>query len=353
MSRSDKAVAIGRFRIGHGCPVFIIAEAGVNHNGDAAIGRRLIDAAIAAGADAVKFQSFRADALASKVAPKALYQLQTTDRRESQKEMLRQLELSRDDHETYARYCAERGILFLSTPFDETSADYLGDLGVPAVKISSTDVTNRFLLSHVGRMRIPVLLSTGMSTLDEVREAVAVLCAEGVDDIILLHCVSQYPADAKDANLRAITTLRSEFQVPVGFSDHTVGTAVALAAVAAGACVVEKHFTLDKGLPGPDHKASLEPAELTDLVAGIRRVESYLGSGTKEPAESEKENRGIVRRSIAARKIIRCGEVITEEHLIALRPGTGISPMRRDTVIGRRARVEIAEGELLKNEDFE
>ena len=346
-------IQVGDKRIGAGAPVFIIAEAGVNHNGDLDMAKRLIDVAVAAGADAVKFQSFKAEVLVTVTAPKANYQTQTTPAAESQLEMLRKLELSKEDHEELAAYCKSKGILFLSTPFDEASADLLDTLSVPLFKISSGDLTNTPLLTHVAKKQKPVILSTGMANLAEVREAVETLNAAGCDKIILLHCVSDYPADPADMNLRAIQTLRETFGVPAGFSDHTQGLEVALAAAALGASVIEKHFTLDRALPGPDHRASLEPAELNTFISGIRTVESSLGNGEKVPTAREIETAKVARRSIVAAQTIPSGKIV-ERHMLAVkRPGTGLPPAQLDLIVGRKTRVEIREGTLLEMEMFE
>src|SRR5215213_2869524 len=333
--------------IGPEQPVFVIAEAGVNHNGDLKMARALIDVAVEAGADAVKFQTFRADLLATTDAPKADYQLQTTGDAESQFEMLRRLELSADAHRELQAYCNERGIIFLSTPFDEESVDLLDELGVPAFKISSGDLTNSPLLEHVAGKGKPVILSTGMSELAELIEAVSVLNTAGCESPVLLHCVSNYPADPVDVNLCAMQTMRSAFDVPVGFSDHTEGIDVALAAVALGACVIEKHFTLDRTLPGPDHRASLEPAELRDLVRSIRRVETALGNGRKVPAASEIEMAKVARRSLVAARDIPAGSTLARDMVVLRRPGTGLSPATLNTLLGLRAVRDIAAGALL------
>jgi len=247
--------------IGPNAPVFVIAEAGVNHNGDLDLARRLIDAAVEAGADAVKFQTFEADRVASAVAPKAAYQLATTDRDQSQRDLLRTLELSPSHHRELQTYAERRGLIFLSTPFDLPSVALLTGLGVPAMKVPSGEITNRLLLDAIAATGLPVLLSTGMAYLDEVQEAIAVLHHGGISELVLLHCVTDYPADPADSNLAALQTLARAFGTPVGLSDHTIGIAVPLAAVALGACVIEKHFTLSRDLPGPDHRASLEPCQ--------------------------------------------------------------------------------------------
>src|SRR5215203_3588177 len=328
-----QAVKIGNKSIGPQLPVFVIAEAGVNHNGDLQMARALIDVAVEAGADAVKFQTFNADLLATSDAPKAEYQLQTTGDDESQLEMLRRLELSPDTHRELQSHCHERGIIFLSTPFDESAVDLLDELGVPAFKISSGDLTNSPLLEHVAGKGKPVILSTGMSELSELIEAVSVLNNAGCENPVLLHCVSNYPASAAEVNLRAMQTMRSAFDVPVGFSDHTEGIDVALAAVALGACVIEKHFTMDRTLPGPDHRASLEPAELRDLVRSIRRVETALGNGRKVPTVSELETAKVARRSLVAARDIPAGATLERDMVVMRRPGTGMSPAMLNTLL--------------------
>src|ERR1043165_8582789 len=337
-------IQVGDKRIGEGEPVFIIAEAGVNHNGDLTLAKRLIDVAVEAGADAVKFQTFKAEVLVTATAPKAEYQTETTPVDESQLEMLRKLELSKQDHDVLSAYSRQKGILFLSTPFDEESADLLDALAVPAFKISSGDLTNSPLLSHVAKKNKPIMLSTGMADLAEVRDAVETLNAAGCDKIVLLHCVSDYPADPADVNLRAMQTMRETFNVPVGFSDHTHGLEVALAAAALGAPVIEKHLTLDRTLPGPDHRASLEPDELNRFVSGIRTVESSLGNGEKVPTAREIETAKVARRSIVATQTIPAGTIVGREMIAVKRPGTGLPPSELDSIVGRKVRVEIPEG---------
>lgn len=349
---SDGVRIAGRI-VGPDQPVFVVAEAGVNHNGDIALAKRLVQVAAEAGADAVKFQSFAADRLASPRTPKAGYQLLTTGIEGSQRDMLRQLELSVDAHHELRAECEKHGVVFLSTPFDEVSADLLEALDVAAFKLGSGEVTNRLLLEHVGRKGRPVLLSTGMSYLDEVSEALRALTGAGCRDVVLLHCVSSYPAEPRDANLRAMTTMAGSFDRPVGFSDHTLGLETAIAAVALGACLIEKHFTLDRSLPGPDHRASLEPGELRELVAAIRSVESALGDGVKRPMPVETENRQVSRRSLAAAVDLRPGTVLTPASIRALRPATGIPANALEAVIGRRVRHAVPEGELLTWEMLE
>ena len=342
-----RTVRIGSRLVGPGQPCFVIAEAGVNHNGDPDLAFRLVDAAVSAGADAVKFQTFKADRVASPQAAKAAYQRRRTPEDEAQLDMLRRLELPFDVFECLHAYCAEQGILFLSTPFDEESAEFLARLGVPAFKIPSGEITNLPFLRRVPAYASPLIVSTGMSYLGEVKAALAILAGAGVEDVVLLHCVSNYPADPADVNLRAMDTLRAAFDVPVGFSDHTQGIEIALAAVARGACVLEKHFTLDRNLPGPDHAASLTPDELASMIASIRRVEAALGDGRKRPTPSEVEMAAATRRSIVAVRPIPRGAVITEDMVGLRRPGTGLAPALLSQVLGRRARQDIAPGTLL------
>ena len=346
-------VRVEQRRIGTGHPVFVIAEAGVNHNGDLDLARRLVDVAASAGADAVKFQTFAAERVAAREAPKADYQRQTTSAEESQQQMLRRLELSPAAHRELQAHARSRGLTFLSTPFDEASADLLDALGVPAIKIGSGEVTNLPFLEHVARKGRPIILSTGMSSLEEVGAAVAAVRAAGNRDLILLHCVSEYPARASDANVRAMLTLADAFRTPVGYSDHTPGLEVALAAVALGASVIEKHFTLDRTLPGPDHRASLEPAQITELVRAIRVVEQALGDGVKAPTSGELGNRVVARRSLAAAVDLPAGLALTRESLGALRPATGISPASLPAVLGRTLTRPRRAGELIAWSDLE
>lgn len=346
------AVRIGDRTVGHGHPCFVVAEAGVNHNGSLELALQLVDAAAAARADAVKFQTFRADRLASPEAPKAGYQRQTTAPEESQLDMLRRLELSAEAHRRLQHHSEERGILFLSTPFGEDSADLLEGLAVPAFKISSGDLTNLLFLRHVARKGKPLLVSTGMATLDEVRCAIDAIRAEGLDAIVLLQCTSAYPADPRDANLRALETMRAEFGLPVGYSDHTPGQETALAAVALGACIIEKHLTLGRTLPGPDHAASFEPGEFAKLVEAVRTVEAALGTGQKVPAASELDTLNVARKSLVAARDIAAGEILTEESIAIQRPGTGLAPARRADIVGRTVRIPVARGALLTPEMF-
>jgi N,N'-diacetyllegionaminate synthase len=312
--------------------------------------RRLIDVAAEAGADAVKFQTFRAEALVTASAPKAEYQLQTTSEQESQLEMLQRLELPKTAYPELQMHCDQRGILFLSTPFDESAADFLDQIGVLAFKISSGDVTNIPLLEHVARKGKPVILSTGMSDMNEVGKAVQTIRNGGCEDLVLLQCVSNYPANPADVNLRAMQTMATEFDVPVGYSDHTTGIEVALAAVALGACVIEKHFTLDRNLPGPDHRASLEPPELAAMIEGIRKVEAALGDGRKARAASEADTARAARRSLTAAQDLSAGTRLTRDMIAIQRPGTGLSPALLSSVVGRTVCVNVRAGSLLSLE---
>jgi N-acetylneuraminate synthase len=345
-----KAVEIAGRRVGPGAPCLIVAEAGVNHNGDLTLARRLVDVAVEARADAVKFQTFEAERLVGPTAPKAAYQRENGRDDESQLQMLKRLELPAAAYAELFDYCRARGILFLSTPFDERSADVLEGLGVAAYKVASGEVTNVPLLRHVAAKRKPVILSTGMSTLEDVKGAVAALRDVGTRDLVLLHCVSCYPARAADANLRAMHTLEAEFGVPVGYSDHTLGLDVALAAVALGAAVIEKHFTVDRALPGPDHRASLEPGELQALVRGIRTVESALGHGRKEPVPGEAAVAVVARKSLVAARDIPAGTRLTPDLVAVRRPGTGLPPTMLSSVLGRALTKPVRAGELLTAE---
>ena len=348
----SKELTFGKRVVGAGHPAFVIAEAGVNHNGELDLAFKLIHAAVAAGADAVKFQTFIAAELLTGEAAKAEYQKTTTGEQESQLEMIKRLELSFGDFRKLKIYCDDLGITFLSTPFDFKSVDFLEGLGVVAFKIASGDLTDDPLLRHVAAQKRPVILSTGMSDMDEVRAALKVINDAGNDDVILLQCVTNYPAAAEDINLRAMLSMQSEFDVNVGYSDHTLGIEVALAAVALGACVIEKHFTLDKNFAGPDHRASLEPDEFKVLVDGIRKVEASLGNGEKVPAASEASNAAVARRSIVAARDISAGTLITAAEIAFKRPGTGLPPRMMDQVLGKTARVDVRAGTLLELEMF-
>jgi N,N'-diacetyllegionaminate synthase len=319
--------------------VFIIAEAGVNHNGEINLAKKLIDVAIEARADAVKFQTFKADEVISSFAPMAEYQKKNLGKEETQLEMVKELELSFEDFVELKKYCDEKGIMFLSTPFDIQSARFLKDLDLEIFKIPSGEITNYPLLREIGSYKKKVILSTGMADLGDIEDAIDVLLEFGTkrEDITLLHCNTEYPTPMEDVNLRAIITLREAFKVNVGYSDHTLGIEIPIAAVALGATVIEKHFTLDKNLPGPDHKASLEPYELKAMVKAIRNIEKALGTGIKKPSKSEIKNINIARKSIVAKRNIKKGEIFTDENITTKRPGTGISPMKWNEVIGKRA----------------
>lgn len=352
-SLAVSSIAIGDRLVGPGEPVLVIAEVGVNHNGDLELARALVERAAEAGADAVKFQTFSADRVARPDAPKSGYQLETTGGTESQLEMLRRLELGREAHSRLIARSRELDVVFLSTPFDEESVALLEELDVPAIKIASGELTNWPLLERAARTGRPLIISTGMADLDEVAAALAVVRASGTDETVLLHCVSSYPAEAAECNLRAISTMAEAFGVPVGYSDHTTGVETALAAVALGASVVEKHVTLDRGLPGPDHRASLEPDELARFIAAVRLVEASLGDGRKRPAPSELETRRLMRRSLVASSSIPAGTRLEPSLLRALRPATGISPALRDQVLGRRTSRDLAENEPIDWSDLE
>ncbi len=348
----ENVLQIGDRTVGLGQPCFIIAEAGVNHNGDVELARRLIDAATQAGADAVKFQTFKAESVVTAAAPKAAYQKQGTAAEESQLDMIKRLELPLQAFADLQRYAARRGIMFLSTPFDYDSADYLDRIGVPAIKVPSGELTNLPFLAHLARKGKPLIVSTGMSTLVEVGEAVGTIQAAGDPPLVLLHCVSNYPARAGDVNLRAMTAMAQTFHVPVGYSDHVLGNEVSLAAVAMGACIIEKHFTLDRALPGPDHQASMEPDQLAALVLGIRTVEAALGDGCKRPAAAEAGTAAVARKSLVAARAIAAGTVLTADMIVVKRPGTGLSPGMLPAVVGRAARRPIAQDALLSLEDL-
>jgi N,N'-diacetyllegionaminate synthase len=340
----ETSIDIAGRKVGSGAPCFVIAEAGVNHGGSLDMGLRLIDASVEAGADAVKFQSFVADRLATPTAPKAAYQKVTTAFGESQLQMLRRLELSETGHRRLIEHCRARGIMFLSTPFDESSADLLESLNVPAFKISSGDLTNTPFLTHVARKQLPILLSTGMSTIEEVGAALEAIFSTGNRAVALFHCVSAYPADAKDANLNAMRTLASAFALPTGYSDHTLGPDVALAAVALGACMLEKHLTMDRTQDGPDHAASTEPQEFSALVTSIRRIESALGDGHKRPVAAEGDVAAVARKSLVAAVDLLAGTELTADVLVARRPGTGLPPSERSRVVGRRVNRDVTAG---------
>ena len=327
--------------------VFIIAEAGVNHNGSLDLAYRLIDVAKDAGADAAKFQTFKAENVVSKLADKAEYQKKTTDSDKSQLEMIRKLELSFEDFIKLKKYCDKKGIMFLSTPFDHQSIDFLYDL-VDIYKIPSGEIINYPYLKRIAAKNKPIIMSTGMANLGEVEEAINTIRSVNSEaQISLLHCTTNYPTPYEEVNLKAMQTLAAAFKLPVGYSDHTLGIEVPVAAVAMGAKIIEKHFTLAKNMEGPDHKASLEPHELKAMVKAIRNIEKSLGDGIKKPNKSEIEIMKVVRKSIVASKSIKKGEIFTKTNITVKRPGTGISPMRWNEVIGQKANRDYKDDELI------
>lgn len=318
----------------------IIAEAGVNHNGSIKIAKKLIDVAKDCGVDAVKFQTFTAEKLVRFNAEKASYQKETSGEDETQFQMIEKLELDVIAHKELINYCSKRGIIFLSSPFDLDSVDLLAKLGLEIIKIPSGEIVNLPYLKKIGKLKKRIILSTGMADLGEIKDALDALISSGTekDDITVLHCNTEYPTPYKDVNLKAMQTIKKAFGVKVGYSDHTLGIEVPIAAVALGAEVIEKHFTLDKNMKGPDHKASLEPSELMAMVDGIRNIEKALGDGIKKPSKSEQKNINVVRKSIVAVKPIKKGEIFNEKNIGLKRPGTGISPMKWYEVIGKTAK---------------
>ena len=330
--------------------VFIIAEAGVNHNGSIELAKKLIDVAVEAGVDAVKFQTFKADKLVSKFAEKADYQKQTTSINETQYEMIKKLELDENAHRILISYCKEKKIMFLSTPFDHDSIELLNSFQMAIFKIPSGEITNLPYLRHIGSLGKEVILSTGMANLSEVQDALEVLIKAGTlkEKISVLHATTEYPCPIGEVNLRAMQTIKAALGVKVGYSDHTQGIEMPIAAVAMGACVIEKHFTLSRAMEGPDHKASLEPNELKAMVQAIRHIEQALGDGVKRPSESERKNIPVVRKSILASRPIEIGESFSDSNLIVKRPGNGISPMRWDEIIGKKATRNFSADEMIE-----
>ena len=328
--------------------VLVIAEAGVNHNGSLDLAMQMVDAAKRAGADIIKFQTAKPEALISKYAEKAAYQKENTGEDESQLDMVRKIMLRYEQFIPLKRYCEQQEIKFLSTPFDLDSIDFLEELGCDIWKIPSGEITNLPYLEKIAHTHKPVIMSTGMATMDEIQDAMKVLKDAGAGDVALLHCTTQYPTPFEDVNLKAMIMLRDQFGCAVGYSDHTKGIAIPIAATAMGATVIEKHFTLDRTMEGPDHKASLEPDELGEMVTAIRQVEKALGDGQKKPALSEIENKAVARKSIIAARNIKKGELYTEENLTTKRPGNGISPMRWYEFIGKIANRDYAEDELIE-----
>jgi len=329
--------------------VFIIAEAGVNHNGSMELAKQLIDKAAESGADAVKFQTFKAENLVTQEAQKAEYQKQATDESESQFDMIKKLELDVKSHSELIAHCQKKGITFLSTPFDHGSIELLSDLGVEIFKVPSGEVTNLPYLKHIGSLNKQVILSTGMATLKEVGDALNILIAAGTskENITILHANTMYPTPMEDVNLNAMLTMQREFNTDVGYSDHTLGIEVDIAAVAMGATCIEKHFTLDKAMLGPDHKASLEPGELKSMVCAIRNIEKALGNGKKKPSPSDAVNIGVVRKSIVASRAIKKGDKLSVDNITTKRPGVGISPMKWNEVIGTVATRDYQVNELI------
>lgn len=328
--------------------VFIIAEAGVNHNGNLKLALKMADAAKKAGADCIKFQTFIPEKMVSKYAAKAEYQKQQMKEQESQLDMLQKLELSFDEFIELNSYCKDIGIEFLSTAFEFDSIDFLDSLNMKRWKIPSGEITNLPYLIKIAKLGKPVILSTGMSTMADIKAALVVLKENGSGEIIILHCTSEYPAPFEEVNLKAMVNIKNELCLPVGYSDHTTGIEIPIAAVAMGATVIEKHFTLDRSMEGPDHKASLEPDELKAMVSAIRNVEKALGSGEKKIAESERKNIVIARKSIIAKRDIKIGELFSEENITVKRPGYGISPMKWFEVIGQKASRDFKEDELIE-----
>lgn len=340
-------IKIGNKIIGRNYPVFIIAEAGINHQGSFRLAKRLVGIAALAGADAVKFQTYKTDELVTRYAAYAKYQKRITPLRASQYEMLRSLELSRKTFQKLSEYSKQAGIMFLSTPFDFESADFLEQLGVPAFKLSSSEVTNLPLLEHIARKHKPILLSTGMSSMQEIKEAVNAIRFQGNKDIILLQCTSSYPVVPEYVNLRVVSTLKETFSLPVGFSDHTLSIVIPSVAVALGACIIEKHFTIDRNLPGPDHKASLEPDQLREMIKHIREAETALGSSIKKIVSIELDTRQVARRSVVARVPMPKGTLIKGEMLAFKRPGTGLAPKYFYKIVDTRAKFNIKKDEQI------
>lgn len=330
--------------------IFIVAEAGVNHNGRIELAKKMVDVALKAGANAIKFQTFRAEKVISRFAPKAAYQKKSTGKNESQLDMVKKLQLNPEAQKDLLCYCRKRGICFISSPFDLESIDLLKDLRIPIIKIPSGEITNLPYLRKIGGLKKKVIMSTGLSNLKEIKEALSILTLAGTKkkNITVMHCNTEYPTPFEDANLRAMLVIKDAFGVNVGYSDHTLGIEAPIAAVALGASVIEKHFTLDKNMEGPDHKASLEPDELRIMVKMIRNIEKALGCGIKKISKSEKKNKDIVRKSIVAARPISRGQVFNEENIAVKRPGNGISPMLWDIVIGRNAKRNFKEDELIR-----
>ena len=346
-------IEIAGHGIGDNNPCFIVAEAGINHNGKVQLAKELIDVAAKARVNAVKFQTFKTEKLVDEKAPKAKYQKKSTSPPENQFAMLRKLELSGQDFFELKKYAESKNLLFLSTPFDEDSIDLLIDLGVSAFKIPSGELTNLSLVAYAAKKGVPMIVSTGMATFDEIELALKVIKESGNQQVVLLHCVSAYPAQPKDINLRVMNTLSARFKVPVGYSDHTMGLGVSLAAVALGACVIEKHFTMDRSMAGPDHQISAEPQELVHLVREIRSVELALGDGCKKLASEEIEVASVARKSLVAARDIPAGSHLVIDWVTLKRPGTGLNPSVMNQLIGLRVKRDILKGTMLTLDMFE
>ena len=341
------SIKIGNKVIGENNPVFIIAEAGINHNGDLETAKKMIEVASEIGADAIKFQTGKVSETIIKNAPKAEYQKNSDKDEETQYEMIKQVELTDEEWLELCKFSKKKDIIFFSKPSYEGAVPLLLKMGIPVFKIGSGDVTHLSLIRKVAKTKLPIILSTGMSTMEEIKEAVDTIKGEGNKNIILLHCTSNYPTDYENVNLKAMLTLKDKFDLPVGYSDHTIGTDVPTAAVALGACVIEKHFTLDKSMKGPDHKASMEPEEFKVMVKKIRDTEKILGSADKKPTPSEKDVRSAARKSIVANSDIKKGEIIKEEHLAFKRPGIGLTQKYLKDIIGKKARTDIKKDTIL------
>lgn len=340
-------IKIGNKTIGNKHPAFIIAEAGVNHNGDIELAKKLIDKAVEAGVDAIKFQTFKSENLVTGYASMAKYQKDNIGNEDSQFNMLKKLELSYDEFIKLKDYCDNKDIIFMSTPFDFESADFLNSMGIEAFKIGSGDLTNIPLLEHISKYKKPVILSSGMATLGEIEDAIVSLKNTGVEEIAVLHCTSNYPAAIETINLKAMNTIKDAFKTIGGYSDHTVGITIPIAAAALGADIIEKHFTLDKTMEGPDHKASLDPEELKEMVISIRKIETAMGNGIKMFSNSEIDTMAVARKSIVASRNIKQGDIITLKDLNYKRPGNGLSPKYYKTILGKKARKDIKEDEQI------
>lgn len=349
----SKTIKLGRKTIGEGAPVFIVAEAGVNHNGDKELALELVRKAKKSGADCVKFQTFKAETVTSRQSPKAAYQLKVTDPKESQFEMLKKLELSESVYPRIVSLCRELDIQFLSTPYHFSDVDFLNGLGVEAFKIASGQLVELPFISYAAKLGKQIILSTGMATFDEVKEAVETVQKAGNDQLILLQCTTNYPSVVEESNLRAMVAMKEKLKVLVGYSDHTESHFSTFAAVAMGAVVIEKHFTLDKNLPGPDQGCSLEPGEFSELVRGIREIEKALGDSEKKPTAEELRNLVGMRRSLATIKDIPVGDLIEKEHLAFKRPATGLAPKRMEEILGKRAKKKIPVDTILTEEFIE